>query len=65
MTNYTKGVKKMEMREGKRYLRIENVVYVELAEGETPEDGEDRFMDALPEGIDIASFKSEIWIPEE
>lgn len=55
----------MDMQEGKRYLRIENVVYVELADGETPEDGEDRFMDALPDGIDIASFTSEIWIPEE
>ena len=55
----------MDMQEGKRYLRIENVVYVELADWETPEDGEDRFMDALPDGIDIASFTSEIWIPDE
>ena len=55
----------MEIKEEKRYLRMEAVLYVELHEGETPEDGEDRVLEGLPEGVDIASFKSDMWIPDE
>lgn len=48
----------------KQYVRIESVVYVELRDGEKPEDAEDRFLESLPSGIDCASIRSEIWIDE-
>lgn len=47
------------------YVRIEAVVYVEIEKGQTLEDGEDKFLDALPEGIDIASMHSEMWDDDE
>lgn len=49
----------------KVYLRIKSVVYVELKEGETPEEAEDRYLCALPEGMDVASYTSECWTPDE
>lgn len=48
----------------KRYVRMENVVYIELREGETIEDAEDRFINALPDGIDITSFRSTLEEPD-
>ena len=56
---------RMVMEEDKRYLRIECVLYVELADDESPEDGEDRFLENLPDKIDCASFRSEMWYPDE
>ena len=41
----------------KRYLRIESVVYVKMMDGETMEEAEDRFLSALPDDIDIATYK--------
>ena len=53
------------MDKNKNYLRIENVVYVELRDGETPEEAEDRFLCCLDDGMDIASYRSECWYSEE
>ena len=55
----------MDMQAEKRYVRIEAVIYVELGEKETPEDGEDRFLDSLPSGIDCVSYRSSMWFPDE
>lgn len=42
----------------KRYLRMESVVYIEMRDGEEMKDAEDRFIKALPEGMDVVSFNS-------
>lgn len=55
----------MEMSGGKQYLRMECVVYIELKEGEKPEQAEDRLLELLPDGMDIASYRSSMWIPDE
>ena len=55
----------MDLQGNKRYLRMEAVVYVEVKEGETPEEAEDRFLCGLPDGMDCASYKSEMWYPDE
>ena len=55
----------MDIQKDKLYLRIENVVYVELKEGESPEEAEDRFLCCLPEGMDIASYRAECWYPDQ
>ena len=55
----------MDSKPTKRYLRFENVVFIEMLEGETQEEAEDRFMDALPDGVDIVSFKSQYWEPDK
>lgn len=51
--------------EQKNYVRIEAVVFVELKPGETLEEAEDRFLDALPQGMDCAGYKSDMWVPDE
>lgn len=55
----------MDIKDSSRYVRLESVVYIELGEKETMEEAEDRFMDALPDGMDIVSFKSSMWYPDE
>lgn len=50
--------------EKKNFARIEAVVYVEVKDGETLEDAEAKFLNALPDGIDIASCKSDMWVPD-
>ena len=54
----------MNISEEKKYLRIEATVYVELKPGEEPEEAEDRFLCALPDGMDCAGYRSEMWLPE-
>ena len=49
----------------KNYVRIEAVVYVEIEKGQTLEDGEDKLLNALPDGVDIASMHSEMWDDDE
>ena len=49
----------------KNYVRIEAVVYVEIERGQHLEDGEDKFLESLPEGIDVASMHSEMWDDDE
>lgn len=49
----------------KNYIRIESTIYVELKEGETPEEAEKRFFDLLPEGMDVANYRSECWYPDK
>ncbi len=44
-----------------RYLRLENVVFIKLEEGETQEEAEQRYLNALPEGIDVVSYRSQYW----
>ena len=53
------------MEEDKRYIRMEATIYVEMLEGETQAEAEDRVIDALPEGIDLVSFRSQYWTDEE
>ena len=48
----------------KRYVRTEVVLFIEVQEGETPEEAEDRFLDSLPDGIDCASIRSAYWTEE-
>lgn len=48
-----------------KYLRMASVVVIKLREGETQEDAEDRFLDALQEGMDIVSYTSTFWDDEE
>ena len=57
-----KGIK---MNEERNYARIKAVVFVEMMPGETLEDAEKRFLNALPYGMDIVSCNSDTWIPEE
>ena len=54
----------MEIREDKQYLRMEAVVYIEMKDGESQEDAEDRFLCGLPDGMDCASFKSSLWVDD-
>ena len=46
------------METQKRYLRIETVAYVEMMEGETPEEAEKRFLQSLPDKTDVVKIKS-------
>lgn len=55
----------MDIRSDKRYTRMEAVIYIEMLEGETQEEAEDRLLCGLPEGMDVASYKSEYWEPDE
>lgn len=55
----------MDLAQDKRYVRMEAVVYIEMLDGETQAEAEDRFLCALPEGMDVASFKSQYWSDEE
>ena len=54
-----------ERKMEKNYARIEAVIYVELRPGDTLEDAEDRFLESLPDGIDCAGYKSDMWVPDE
>ena len=49
------------MEENPRYVRLESVVFIEMREGETQEQAEKRFFDALPKGMDVVSFSSQYW----
>lgn len=49
----------------KNYVRMEVVLYIEMKEGETQEEAEERFICALPDGMDVASYKSQYWDLEE
>ena len=53
------------MEDKKRYVRMEATIYIEMLEGETQAEAEDRVIDALPEGIDLVSFRSQYWDDEE
>ena len=55
----------MDIQKDKRYVRMEAVIYIEMLEGETQEEAEDRLLCALPQGMDVASFKSQYWEPDE
>ena len=55
----------MELENDKRYVRMEATLYIEMKPGETQASAEDRFIDGLPDGIDIVSFRSEYWEPDE
>jgi len=55
----------MDLASTKRYVRLENVVFIEMLEGETQEEAEDRFLCGLPKGMECTSFKSEYWEPDE
>lgn len=48
----------------KRYLRVETTVYVELLDGETQEEAEERFLNALPKGMDCAKLNTSYWTEE-
>ena len=54
----------MEIKE-KNYARLEATIFIELKPGETLEEAEDRFLEALPEGIDCVGYRSDMWIPDE
>ena len=54
----------MDFDKHARYLRMKATIYVELKDDESPEDGEDRFLECLPEGIDCAGYTSEMWLPD-
>lgn len=56
---------KLELENDKRYVRMEATLYIEMKPGETQASAEDRFIDGLPDGIDIVSFRSEYWEPDE
>ena len=62
--NYTKGEETVDIIEEKRYMRMEAVVMVEMRDGETMEDAEDRFLCGLPEGMDCLSYKSSMYVPD-
>ena len=53
------------MEQDKRYVRMEAVLYIEMLEGETQAEAEDRLIDALPNGIDLVSFRSQYWEPDD
>lgn len=53
------------MEDKKQYIRLEAVIYVELHDGEKQEEAEDRFLCALPNGMDCVSYKSAMWVPDE
>ena len=55
----------MENHDDKRYVRLESTIFIEMLDGETQEQAEERFMDLLPEGMDIVSFRSQYWEPDE
>ena len=55
----------MEIKEEERYLRMEAVIYIEMKEGEEPEEAEDRLLGGLPEGMDVASYHAEMWYPDK
>ena len=54
----------MNMEKDARYLRMRCTIYVKLRDDESPEDGEDRFLECLPEGIDCAGYNSDMWLPD-
>lgn len=47
-----------------KYLRMESVVVIKLNDGETPEDAEDRFLNALQDDMDIVIYTSSVWDDE-
>lgn len=53
------------MEDTKRYVRLESVLFIELHEGETQEEVEERYLGALPEGMDCVSLRSQYWSEEE
>ena len=55
----------MNIDSGKKYLRMEATVYIELKEGEEPAEAEDRFLCGLPKGMDCASYHASMWFPDE
>ena len=55
----------MEIKEEKQYMRVEAVIYIEMKEGEEPEEAEDRLLCGLPEGMDVASYHAEMWYPDK
>ena len=47
----------------KFHLRVEAVIYVEMRDGETKEEAEDRFLCALPDDMRCVSYKAQL--PDE
>ena len=58
--NYTKQLGGIMEKVFEKVLRIEATVYVELEDGETQEEAEDRFLCALPDGMTCASYKAQL-----
>ena len=60
--NYTSERKKK--MEEKNYARLQIVVFAEVGHGETLEEVEARVLKSLPEGVDVTSCKSDMWVSE-
>ena len=55
----------MHIVSDKRYLKMDAHIYIELKDGEEPEEAEDRFLEALPEGMDCGAYHASMWYPDE
>ena len=45
----------------RNYMRLGAVVYAKIGDGETPQDVEARFINALPDGMDIVALNTSYW----